>query len=515
MTVMARRCCFEIPVRLAAVVGACLALLAPQSASAQEGEGGIRCPKTGDILIADPDAEGGGGAIIKVNPLNGNRRLVSANGSPAGSVNFENPYNLTREGGIATDGCEDIYVADAGALTGPGPGDGRIIRVDLETGVRTLVRETGTPSGAFVEDPVGIATDSSGNLVYVDAHDLGASGTAQTAFVERIDPDTGSGIGLGVSEGAGWAFVDPWDIAVESSGDLLVADPAASGGGGSVTRIDGSTMAGTLLADATQPVQALDFEEPHGINARGGILVADGEEPLGRGSIMEVDSSNGGRTNLTHFGDPAMLPNPENPSDIDRKAFGGSPAYFTDADAFGGDGGVISVDTTSGATRGTRSTVSENSAPAGSPNFVNPFGIYVVGLRLVAVAVTPSFTIRPLAAGDLVKRTRTPRGAVIKYTLPEESARMTFTIERRTTGRAGSFRCGKETSGNRNRPKCTRWVRVGQLKTQGEKGKNRERFPGRINGKPLRPGRYRMKILAVNRNGDRSPVEAREFRVVR
>lgn len=96
------------------------------------------------------------------------------------------------------------------------------------------------------------------------------------------------------------------------------------------------------------------------------------------------------------------------------------------------------------------------------------------------------------------KRQRKRRGARISYRA-SESATVRFSVERRTRRRGGK-----------------RYVKVrGTFVHAGEAGKNSFRFTGRVNGRLLPRGMYRLEATAIDRAGNRSrKVVRRGFRIV-
>src|SRR2546427_12225835 len=90
----------------------------------------------GTILVADEDAFGGSGGVIRVNPTTGAQTVVSSGG------NFVEPTAIA----IAVNG--DILIADRNAFGG----GGGVIRVNSTTGAQTVVS-----SGGNFLNPPGIA----------------------------------------------------------------------------------------------------------------------------------------------------------------------------------------------------------------------------------------------------------------------------------------------------------------------------------------------------------------------
>jgi hypothetical protein len=81
-------------------------------------------------------------------------------------------------------------------------------------------------------------------------------------------------------------------------------------------------------------------------------------------------------------------------------------------------------------------------------------------------------------------------GTTIRFTL-SRAAMVTLRFDRVLPGHRKAKRCvkGKPRRGQR---KCTRFVRRGSLAVKGKKGANAKRFLGRLKGKRLAPGAYRL-----------------------
>jgi Ca2+-binding RTX toxin-like protein len=103
----------------------------------------------GSILVADTGAFLGGG-LIRVDRTTGARSTVSSNASPQGGPSFAAPL------GIAVEGDGDILVADGEAFGGTGG----VIRVDAKTGVRTGVSSNTSPvQGPSFVEPISVVVE--------------------------------------------------------------------------------------------------------------------------------------------------------------------------------------------------------------------------------------------------------------------------------------------------------------------------------------------------------------------
>jgi hypothetical protein len=109
---------------------------------------------------------------------------------------------------------------------------------------------------------------------------------------------------------------------------------------------------------------------------------------------------------------------------------------------------------------------------------------------------------------------RAPRGARVSYVL-SDAATVRITVERAALGRRVGGACVRPSRGNRGRRACTRFVRMpGARRHAARKGANRTAFSGRIGGRRLGAGRYRLAALAANAAGT-SATRRAGFRVLR
>ncbi|MCA1700809.1 MAG: hypothetical protein LC790_18655 [Actinobacteria bacterium] len=134
--------------------------------------------QNGDLLVADQEAFGGTGGVIRVNPATGARSTVSSNASRAGGPSFADPQ------GIALAQSGDILVADPHAFGS----SGGVIRVNPMTGARSTVSSnTSPPKAPFFAAPVAVALAHNGDILVADAFAPGGMGG-----LIRVNPSTGA-----------------------------------------------------------------------------------------------------------------------------------------------------------------------------------------------------------------------------------------------------------------------------------------------------------------------------------
>ena len=97
-----------------------------------------------------------------------------------------------------------------------------------------------------------------------------------------------------------------------------------------------------------------------------------------------------------------------------------------------------------------------------------------------------------------------------------EIAIVKFGVERRLRGRRSHGKCVRPTRSNRRGKRCVRYVALrGSFTHRGETGQNEFILRGRLRGRSLRPGRYRLRAVAKDPAGNLSPIRRKRFRIVR
>jgi hypothetical protein len=119
------------------------------------------------------------------------------------------------------------------------------------------------------------------------------------------------------------------------------------------------------------------------------------------------------------------------------------------------------------------------------------------------------------AATSTRKRKRAKKGTTFSYSLGGvNAATVTYSFERVSKGRKSGKRCVKRTRKNRNRRSCKRYTAVGSFTQAALAGKNSRKFSGKLRGKALKPGSYRVTLEAVAQ-GKRSRKAQLNFKIVR
>ena len=121
---------------------------------------------------------------------------------------------------------------------------------------------------------------------------------------------------------------------------------------------------------------------------------------------------------------------------------------------------------------------------------------------------------KAFGSGASVRAARA-RGTVVTYRL-SEAAGVTFRVQRVSGGRRVSGRCVATKRANRTKPHCKRYRTLrGRFRHTGETGLNKFRFSGRLAGRTLKTGRYRLVAKAKDAAANKSEPERRRFRIIR
>jgi hypothetical protein len=166
--------------------------------------------------------------------------------------------------------------------------------------------------------------------------------------------------------------------------------------------------------------------------------------------------------------------------------------------------GTLNVTDPTGLTTVATASVTVVPAPPVSP--VDRISPVVAGLRL-----TPArFRVAPPGAPATVHGRN---GTTINFRL-SETAGVRLEVQHLVIGRRSRGRCLAMTPRPRRAGRCRRYVPAGTLMRAGVAGGNRFRFSGRIAGRPLASGSYRLVLTATDASGNRSTPSRAAFGVL-
>lgn len=242
------------------------------------------------VMACAGGGQGNRGVLLRVDSETGDRTLLSDFGDPGQGPLGQSMRRVASEN-------DGFLVVDPFVGT---DGLGALFRVDGTTGQRQLLSDLGDPgqgpTGSF---PIGVAVEASGSILVTDFSVLA---------LFRIDPSTGERTILSdfSDPGQGPLGGIPIDAAIDSTGRVLVADQnAGTGVLGAIFEVDVVTGARTILSDFGDPGQGpVDSVDSVVVDADDGILVVStfgGSVDLG--AIYRVEEGTGNRTLIADFGD--------------------------------------------------------------------------------------------------------------------------------------------------------------------------------------------------------------------
>jgi virginiamycin B lyase len=139
----------------------------------------------------------------------------------------------------------------------------------------------------------------------------------------------------------------------------------------------------------------------------------------------------------------------------------------------------------------------------------------VVVLSVSSLKMSPT-SFRAAAKGASVSKKKKKKGKTgtkVTYTITT-AASTKFTVERKQKGRKKGRKCVAPKKARKGR-KCTRYAKVkGSFTHAGVAGKNTFKFSGRVRGKKLKPGNYRLVAVAKTATST-SKLKRKNFRIVR
>jgi CSLREA domain-containing protein len=160
--------------------------------------------------------------------------------------------------------------------------------------------------------------------------------------------------------------------------------------------------------------------------------------------------------------------------------------------------------TSADATFTTTSTAQQ--PPPGPPGLPLP-PVPPPGGGVVPLISVQSLTLTPRAF-------RPAAGTLVRYAL-SAAGTARFRVQRPRAGRRVGGRCVRRTRANRRARRCTRWVNVrSAFSRTSVAGLNSFRFDGRVGGRRLARGPYRLAARALNAAGRLGPQRTARFRIL-
>ncbi|MBN8866422.1 MAG: PD40 domain-containing protein [Solirubrobacterales bacterium] len=419
---------------------------------------------------------------------------------------------------ISGNGKRVAFRSDSSNLGAPG-GTDRVFVRDLEAGKTIVASRADGVAGAiadasstrpmlsddgdrvmFMSSAANLDPDDLNGMQSVYVRDLGAN---DTTLVSRAPGLTGASLSDFVydatmsGDGTRVAFVTPQDAAVPATA------PWPVGFGQVVLRnlTDGSN---TLISQSAGGQPGESSSRDASLNRDGSVIAF---ETTSQNIRPEIDYSNRSTVVVEDLSDGSIGGPP---------AFGSPTVSMTGSSSpFVSSNGLCVVFTALGhnAISGDLGDVESGYVYARAPGCQNPRAI---APKLSRVTMKPArFRVAKGRTATVAKRARkAPRGTRIAFTL-NTGADVTISIEQRLKGRRVKGKCVRATKVNRRKKACARFVKRGKLVRRDlGAGRTVVKFTGRVGKKALKPGRYRIRVRAVNATGASKTVN-RAFRVVK
>lgn len=119
----------------------------------------------------------------------------------------------------------------------------------------------------------------------------------------------------------------------------------------------------------------------------------------------------------------------------------------------------------------------------------------------------------PATSGPPVARKKSATAATISFRVSAKS-NVTFAVESKTRGRRVGGKCKAPKPSNQGKPGCTLFVPVGDFPSAAKAGANSVAFSGRVGGKALSAGKYRLGASARVGSGAAGSMAYKNFEVV-
>jgi len=277
------------------------------TAATLHGPGGTALDVTGKVYIADTGNNKvrvvSGGVITTV--AGTGTAGASGDGAAASSAQLSGPAS------VSLDAAGDVYIADAG--------NNKVREVSAATGVISTVAGTGTAgssgdgglaTGALLNAPAGVVSDSNGDLYIAD------SGNNK---VRKVNVYTGlmttvAGTGVAGSTGNNVAataatLTHPDGVALDSNGDLYIADTGSNLVreviNGVITTVAGTGAAGSSGDGSAATGATLSGPTAVAVDAAGDVYIAD----TGNNKVRMISAATGVITTVTGTGTAGLSGN--------------------------------------------------------------------------------------------------------------------------------------------------------------------------------------------------------------
>lgn len=236
---------------------------------------GVAVDSSGNVYVADYSAD----VIYKVTSSGSVSKLAGTAPTPGSTDGTTTAALFNAPSGLAVDTANNVYVADTANNTIRKISGGSVTTLAGLAGRSSSADGKGT--AARFEDPYAVAVDSSGNVYVADATDHSIRKITADGTVTTLAGKAGS---FGSTDGTTTAarFKAPQGIATDSAGNVYVADT----GNKTIRKITSAGIVSTFAGSAGQAGNtdgtgtAARFSSPYGVtvDSNGNVYVVDSDD---------------------------------------------------------------------------------------------------------------------------------------------------------------------------------------------------------------------------------------------
>jgi len=250
----------------------------PATSAQLNSPNGVAVDSAGNVYISDF----GNNRIRKV--TNGIITTVAGNGTPgySGDNGPATSAQLNSPNGVAVDSAANVYTSDSGNSRIRKVAGGVITTV-AGNGTAGFSGDNGPATGAELNEPVGVASDTSGNLYISDKNRYSDYGLVRKVSNGIITTVAGNGTCCfsgdnGPATSAQIAV--PYDVTVDSAGNLYIAD----GNNNRIRKVSNNGIITTVAGNGTPgfsgdngPATSAELNGPDGVavDSAGNLYIAD------------------------------------------------------------------------------------------------------------------------------------------------------------------------------------------------------------------------------------------------
>ena len=235
---------------------------------------GVALDASGNVYIADTDNH----TIRKMTPGGVVTTVAGLAGTPGSNEGIGPDARFNNPSGVAVDASGNIFVADSGNHTIRMVTPSRVVVTIAGTALNSGSND-GTRNGAKFNFPTGVALDGSGNIYVADQNNNTIRKVTPAGVVTTLAGSASSGPGSSDGTGSAAQFDSPTGVAVDSAGNVYVADTDNQ----TIRKVTATgvvtTLAGQVgnFGSSDGPGSAAQFSFPYGVavDSSGFVYVTD------------------------------------------------------------------------------------------------------------------------------------------------------------------------------------------------------------------------------------------------